>query len=419
MSLPSNWPQKVKSGNVEIPIYRVDREKGGNPYTEFKVVWYGSDRKRRFKTFADFQQAKTHAGNINASINRGDIKSLTLTGDEMLIYGRAKESLHGLGCTLDHATAEYAHAMKLLDGLNFREAVQTFAATHKGVVSKTVQSVVDEFLLEKTKPNQPNKRPVSARYSTDLTCRLNRFAEAFHCNLDTIRSEQVREFLDALKVGGRTYANFARIIATFFNWAKGKKYFSKEINPLEGISTEYEDTSEIEIFSPKELAKLLAHAGPDMVPYLAIGAFAGLRQAELLRLDWSEVKPGFIEIKKSKAKTRSRRLVPIQPNLESWIAGHRKESGPVVPFREMFRPVQDLLAKTPGVKWKHNALRHSFVSYRMAITKNENLVAAEAGNSPAKIFQNYRELVSDHDAAAWFSIEPKQAANVLQMRVEG
>ena len=37
------------------------------------------------------------------------------------------------------------------------------------------------------------------------------------------------------------------------------------------------------------MAKLLKHAPADVVPFLAIGAFAGLRHAEILRLDWAEV----------------------------------------------------------------------------------------------------------------------------------
>ena len=34
--------------------------------------------------------------------------------------------------------------------------------------------------------------------------------------------------------------------------------------------------------------------------------------------------------------------------------------------------------------WKHNALRHSFISYRVA------KVSLEAGNSPRMVFSNYR-----------------------------
>ena len=57
--------------------------------------------------------------------------------------------------------------------------------------------------------------------------------------------------------------------------------------------------------------------------------------------------------------------------------------------------------------WKHNALRHSFISYRVAEIQNVAQVALEAGNSPQMIFQHYRELVRPAEAKAWFAIEPK------------
>ena len=41
----------------------------------------------------------------------------------------------------------------------------------------------------------------------------------------------------------------------------------------------------------------------------------------------------------------------------------------------------------------------------------------EAGNSPQKLFANYRELVTEKDAKAWFSIEPQTSENVIAMNV--
>jgi hypothetical protein len=57
--------------------------------------------------------------------------------------------------------------------------------------------------------------------------------------------------------------------------------------------------------------------------------------------------------------------------------------------------------------WKHNALRHSFISYRVAQTQSVAQVALEAGNSPSMIFKHYRELVQPKEAKAWFAIAPK------------
>jgi hypothetical protein len=65
-----------------------------------------------------------------------------------------------------------------------------------------------------------------------------------------------------------------------------------------------------------------------------------------------------------------------------------------------------------GGKWKHNALRHSFISCRVAKNKNVNEVAMEAGNSPDMIFKHYRELVTEPEADHWFGVAPETVAVV-------
>ena len=56
----------------------------------------------------------------------------------------------------------------------------------------------------------------------------------------------------------------------------------------------------------------------------------------------------------------------------------------------------------------HNGLRHSFCSYRLAITKSAAQVSLEAGNSPKMLFENYRELVTEKAAKEYFGILPEK-----------
>ena len=74
-------------------------------------------------------------------------------------------------------------------------------------------------------------------------------------------------------------------------------------------------------------------------------------------------------------------------------------------------------SKAACVAWKANALRHSFISYRVALTKDIAAVALEAGNSPTMIFRHYRELVTGEEAADWFGIVPatSEACNVVRL----
>ena len=132
------------------------------------------------------------------------------------------------------------------------------------------------------------------------------------------------------------------------------------------------------------------------------------------------MKAGIIEIRAAKAKTASRRTVPILPNLRVWLRRYRQESGPVCPFANLTEQFLDLTiavnkaraakGRTGEFKWRHNGLRHSFISYRVAAVQNVARVALEAGNSPQVIFNNHRELVSPRDAKEWFAIKPGKKA---------
>ena len=68
-------------------------------------------------------------------------------------------------------------------------------------------------------------------------------------------------------------------------------------------------------------------------------------------------------------------------------------------------PEKGVDAQEP-LKWRQNALRHSFISYRLAVLQNENQVAMESGNSPVMIHKHYKQLVSPAMGAKWFGIRP-------------
>jgi hypothetical protein len=60
------------------------------------------------------------------------------------------------------------------------------------------------------------------------------------------------------------------------------------------------------------------------------------------------------------------------------------------------------------IPWPRNALRHSFGSYHYALHKNENLTAAEMGNSPEMVFKHYRAVVFDKDEKRYWNLANKE-----------
>jgi len=146
-----------------------------------------------------------------------------------------------------------------------------------------------------------------------------------------------------------------------------------------------------------------------------------LRSEEILRLEWSDVtrRPGCVEIAADKAKTAARRLVPITDNLSHWLVRGNSNDGLIWPnTKTKFFKTRLRVALKAKVEWKPNALRHSFISYRLAEIQDVNRVALEAGNSPQMIFRHYRELATPEQARTWFAIRPKAAPNIVQFAVE-
>ena len=199
------------------------------------------------------------------------------------------------------------------------------------------------------------------------------------------------------------------MLATLFSYAKTHRYCAE--NPVMGAMRVKLAETAVGIFRPEEVAALLTHAPAGFVPMLAIGAFAGIRVAELLRLDWRDVKldSNCLEVPAKKAKSARRRIVKIQPCLDAWIRPFSKLEGPIAPVQS-FVPhemLRDAIAAARLTAWVRNGLRHSFASYHLAKRKDAAALALEMGHTTTNlIFAHYREMVHESVAEKYWNIFP-------------
>ena len=314
------------------------------------------------------------------------------------------------GAALSQAQrVEYLDCVKELEpfGISLREAIRivlpTLAARRRTVVLETaVATMIEMQTADKA----------STRHLEDLRSRLGQFARAFSGRmLATITTEEIDAWLRALPVASITRNNFRRVVGSLFAFGCTRKWCSE--NPVASVSKAKVKPGKVGILTPKQIANLLAGAPADAVPALAIGAFAGLRRAELERLDWSKVRlrKKLIEVTATTSKTAARRFVPIRPNLKSLLAPYARAEGPVCQsnFRKQFNTAREASGLS-GTKWPKNGLRHSFASYHAEHFKDAGKLAAEMGHTtPAVVFQHYRELVEPEDAARYWNVRLKGA----------
>ena len=306
---------------------------------------------------------------------------------------------------------EYLECAELLQpfGATIREAVKFYIPHLQAMkCSCTAAQLVDELLKVKEADG------ASRRYLSDLRSRLNQFSEIFDGKpIADITSTEIDEWLRSLsdkKTGKRlspiTRNNFRRLLIVAFNFARGRNYCAD--NPAKKTAKAKVIQTPIGILSVNETVRLLENAPTDLVPYLSIGAFGGLRRSELERLDWNEVdlEANLIEVTAKNAKSARRRFVRIQPNLAKWLQPHRRSSGSVTP--PDYRELLDSARKAAKIDdWPQNALRHGFASYHLAHFNNAGALALELGHTNSNlVFQHYRQLVKPKEADRYWNIMP-------------
>ena len=389
----------IRHQSATVPVYAGEVH-GRTRYT----IAYFIDGRRQRRMFTDLDDAKREAKFAAEKIQLGLQATNDLRPAEREAYLAARRRLKGLDMPLLSAIDEYVTCRQRLGDVPLLAAVEEFLRHTKGVTLGVPVAQVCTELIASRKQDR-----VSNRYQLQLSSTLGMFTKAFPGPIMNVKSEQIDRWLRETKLSPVTRNNRLTIIRLLFNFAKQRNYLSKsEETEADGVAKVKPGATDTEIFAPVEMRTLLLAAPLRLIPLLAIGGFTGLRAAELSRLDWKAVNLErlMIELRAGQAKTASRRIIPISPNLVAWLALVPRD-GLVIPDQDLYRQAT-ALARKHGIRWPRNVLRHSFISYRVAQIQDVNRVALEAGNSPAIIFKNYRELVTEEAAEEWFGITPPE-----------
>ena len=413
-------PRLVKAGSVTVKIYSglIGR------YHTFTVYWRAAGRSHR-KTFSHEKEAQKFAREQAEKLAAGQVQSPSISSTEVSTFREAERRL-GDTAPIHVAAGEYASAVRRLgDAATLNQAVEFFLHNSiRSELQRTVAEVVEEFVITKQSDG------LSTRYVEDVTWRLRRFAKDFQVNIEHVTTRDLDAWLRKLTTGLVTRDNFRKHIVTLFNFARRQGYLPRDRETeARWLEKPRIKSKPIEIFSAQELSELIAAAEGQVKLAIVIGAFTGIRSAEMLRLKWENFNWGeeVIDIGVDQTKTASRRLVPILPALVEWIKPHAKPYGPVLNYSlpvclaEAFATTAMKATKArgealPPLKWKQNGLRHSYASYRLAITNDAAQVSLEMGNSPQKLFKNYRKVVTKSQAITWFNVMPGVASNIVPIK---
>jgi integrase len=312
--------------------------------------------------------------------------------------------------------ADASNAINLLQPfeVSLTEVAKYYIRHHANLRdSRSVADVAAELLKIKNRDN------LSHRYTLDLHQRLRRFVQTFGSRkIAEVSGAEIDSWLRDLNVGALARNTYLARLNLLFTFACRRRWCIS--NPLSDTEKGRWKGADPGILSPEKFARLLENASPETLPYWAIGGFAGLRAAELGRLEWQDIdfEGGLVEVTRSKSKTAARRHVAIRPALAAWLSPYRQQvTGKVCPANLRNRLEAD--RGRAGIEnWPTNALRHSFASYCLEYFKRPGELTVEMGHTDeALVARFYRKRVRPEAAQAWWSIMPPETgANIIEAR---
>jgi integrase len=376
--------QKTRFGNVKI--YR----NGSLERPTYVVAWVNEEGRQR-KTYSEEFQAHQRAEEVLEDLKRGLVLRQGISSEKAVLLAEYEKLLAEHGTTLG-------------DAVRFFLSHKTKQAEKQILPIDAVREYLKKF--DDTK---------SRHYRTAKSI-LFKFGRAFNNKtIDKIVVKELDDHFKGVSQDGKTRNNHLGYVRTFFKWAQEwGEYLPEGKLEIDKIKESYpEKKKKPNLYTPDEMQRLLVNAEEKFVPYLAIGAFAGVRSSETCRLTWEDIHfdQKAIRLGPEITKTQSGRLALMPDNLVAWLQGYKGEKkGRVVPYPEdQIHKFTPDIAKAAGVTWKKNALRKGYISCRMAeADADADSVAKQCGNSKAMVENLYKLLVLPEDAKRWFGIVPQE-----------
>lgn len=333
-----------------------------------------------------------------------------LTGSAMAEMVLAREKLRAVGASMTEAVEFFLkHARRRKERVRLVEGVERFRDARE-------------------------RAGCSVRYLRQLGVSLGSLARwRPMAMMDEIEREDVARWLEAGGWSPKTRNGYLGDVRACFEWATREGLCA--VNPAREIPKAKLGDGEIGTLTVGQCEGLLRGAlqRPEMMGFIVLGLFGGLRPAEIQRLDWSAVdlEEGTVIVAGKQAKTRRRRVVDLSGNAVEWLNTLKREqqTGPICGrywdarwrmFRRSLgwavgsgeRGITETLR--PGDRewgrqgeWPHNALRHTYASMHYAMWQDEAKLQAQMGHeSAAMLHRHYRALKTRKEAERFWALRP-------------
>ena len=228
--------------------------------------------------------------------------------------------------------------------------------------------------------------------------------------LVTITTESLYELRDALaKVRGRTVVNHVIVVlGIVFGWAIKRRLVRGE-NPARGVDKLRRPKDAKRVNRPwtdAELVTVLDIARGQLGLALALAAYTGLRESDVVRVPWSCYDGEAFETRTQ--KTGQRVWIPAHPRLKAMLDSMKRDTETIVPgltapaFRSAFYRLTDALRAEGkiGEGLSIHGLRHTLGHQLAEAGCDAPTIAAVLGHSNSRMAEHYSRTANRDSLAA-------------------
>lgn len=260
---------------------------------------------------------------------------------------------------------------------------------------------------------QASKEFKSASYKRDIQWARDKLSALLDLEVCHINRAHIAEALAGLPTSSRN--NILRTCRALFRYGHDLGYLT-EIPVRRNDFTQVKRT-ELEILAVGKIRKLLESAlenDPALLPLLLVETFAGVRPAEAVRLEWTDLDfaRARLKIRATVSKTGTARTIDLAPCAVGWFSLCKREAGALMPFtqgvlRGRLRKVREHAGWSSENPWKEGSLWDAFCSYHLAHYNSIDRLIQEAGHTSLKTTKDhYLGLVSREAAAQFWGLFP-------------
>jgi integrase len=365
-----------------VPYNQPDRPK------PFGVKWRDEDGKRRFKFFATEKERDKYAADLSKKTRREGDAVLALSASDAVTMQKC------LGLLGDAPTV-------LL-------ACQEYAGKRK-IHTITPADAITEYQREKSMMGRDEN------YQRAKRMHFERLAAFMPASLEEWTPDKARTWAMMLNADFSpvTVKNHVRTAITFSRWAVERHYLRE--NPFAAVPVPDVIRPEPEVMAVEDVRAFLAAAVehyPEAVAYAALSLFAGLRSSVCARLGMEayNFKERGILIPALAAKNKRRIYTDGHPaNLWAWLRWAKKHAPDGFTLsKRMWDRRREQIRELAGLTMPHNAFRHSFCTYHVALLGDAGRTATlltHRGNV-SLLYEHYRGNATRAAGEAYFGIMP-------------